>query len=256
VRFPILIAVAGLASMACSTKGGVQSVRDGGVDLARGTGGGGGNGGTGGVGGGGMSGLGGSGSGGKAGSGGSGSGGSGGSGSGGMGIGGAGGSSGVDASVDKPKPVMGTPCGSQDDCGATSTQLYCRAPGEPYGCGTCRRAVDGCASDADCVPDGGSTTGKKICELATSSQCYCTPVKLCVAGCRTNADCGTGQACNDTHSCETTCVAGDGTCSVDFSCSASGFCLRNTCTSDSQCSVACVKGACYDSRGVCQQPAA
>jgi hypothetical protein len=202
---------------------------------------------------GGDSGAGGSGSGGGTGSGGAGGVGSGGAG--GVNGGGAGGGSGIDASVDKPKPGMGTPCESQDDCG-TTTLLFCRTPGDPYGCGTCQRAVAECSSDADCAPDGGATT-KRICEIPPSSLCYCSPVKVCIVGCRTNADCGVGQGCNEAHSCEKTCAAAaDGGCSLDFACSASGFCRRRACTTDSQCSAACVNGACYNTRGACQPPAA
>jgi hypothetical protein len=185
-------------------------------------------------------------------------GGTGGGGSGGMGTGGAGsgGTDGIDAPVESPKPTIGTPCESQDDCGSTPSILFCLAPGESVGCGACRTAADQCMSDADCVPDGGSTTGKLICIPPASAECYCYSVKRCLPGCRTDGDCGTGQACNSSNSCEKTCVAGDGTCAVDFACDTSGFCRRIKCTSDSQCSVAWVNGACYGSRGVYQAPAA
>ena len=181
--------------------------------------------------------------------------GTGGSGSGGSGTGGAGGN-GMDASVDKPKPIMGTPCNSQDDCGATPSLLFCLAPGESVGCGACRTAADQCASDADCAPDGGATAGTKICTPPASAECYCYAIKRCLPGCRTNLACGVGQACNSSNTCEKTCVPGDGTCAVDFACAASGFCRRMSCASDSQCSGACVNGACYGSRGACQAPSA
>ena len=82
--------------------------------------------------------------------------------------------------------------------------------------------------------------------------CWCSTKKYCVLGCRTNADCASGQACNAINRCENTCVSGDGTCLVDFTCSASGFCRRDSCQRDGQCSAFCVNGGCYQSRGVCQ----
>ena len=166
---------------------------------------------------------------------------------------GAGGTSKVDASPDAPSPAIGMPCESDVECDPLATHvLWCQAPGEPRPCNGCQGGTSNCASDTDCAPDGGPTTGKMICNLASADHCYCNSVKLCVAGCRTNTDCPSGQACNATNSCQNTCVAGEGTCPVDFSCGASGFCQQNICSDDSQCSVACVGGSCYGSRGTCQ----
>lgn len=168
---------------------------------------------------------------------------------------GAGGSARADASADAA-PRMGTPCNSQSDCGPATTLLYCRAPGEPLGCGTCQMAPTPCTSDAQCLPDGGSTGDTRICEVPPSSQCYCSATKVCLDGCRTSADCAAGQGCNTSHACQSTCVQGDGSCPVDYLCGASGFCTQKSCTNDAECSVACVKGYCYGSRGACQPPAA
>jgi len=109
-----------------------------------------------------------------------------------------------------------------------------------------------CSTDADCVRDGGSTGGTMICDSAPSSYCYCYGAMICVVGCRTNADCSSGQACNPSHSCQNTCVAGDGKCPANFSCGASGFCQQNSCTSDSECSGFCVNGWCYQTLGTCE----
>jgi hypothetical protein len=174
------------------------------------------------------------------------------------GKGGAGGSGGAtstgspDASAEKPPAIWGTPCSSQDDC-EPSPGLYltCHTPGESSGCGACRAGPGDCSSDTDCVRDGGSTTGTMICELQTSGACLCDPVKFCVVGCRTNADCGPGQACNQFNSCQNTCVPGDGTCPANSSCGANGFCQQKSCTSDSACSGFCVNGWCYQTRGTC-----
>jgi hypothetical protein len=172
------------------------------------------------------------------------------------GVGGSGGTSstgGPDASADKPPATWGTPCSSQGDCGMSSGMyLMCRAPGESMGCGACRMGTGDCSTDSDCVGDGGSTAGTLICAPAPRSDCYCNGATFCAPGCRTNAHCGPGQACNPSHSCQNTCVAGDGTCPVNYSCGAGGFCQQNSCTSDSECSGFCVNGLCYQTRGTCE----
>jgi hypothetical protein len=168
-----------------------------------------------------------------------------------------GGATTADASADAPAPKMGTPCRSQSDCGPSSTLLYCLAPGESVGCGMCRTGQSECASDSDCASDGGATGGRKICDVAPSWYCYCrSTVMLCIVGCRSNADCPSGQGCNASHACQQACTSGDDSCGADYACSTAGFCERKTCTGDAQCSVACVNGKCYGSLGACQAPVA
>ncbi len=168
---------------------------------------------------------------------------------------GTGGTKVADAAVDAV-PRMGTPCRSQSDCGPAPTLLYCRAPGDPLGCGACQQGRSTCASDTDCIPDGGGTGAKRICDIAPSTDCYCTAIKRCVLGCRTNTDCGSGQGCNAQHTCQPTCVPGDGSCTVDDECGAGGFCQQKACTTDAECSAACVNGKCYGGPGQCQPPVA
>jgi hypothetical protein len=172
--------------------------------------------------------------------------------------GGAGGSDKDGGLADAAPPRIGSPCSSQSDCVNSALVLSCLAPYEFRGCGFCRSGTSQCTNDADCSNlDGGSTGVVKVCQLAPDSDCYCSyTMKLCVPGCRDYADCGPGQGCNPSHACEATCVPGDGTCAPDFVCGASGFCARKTCTTDAECSVACVKGACYASRGTCEGAAA
>ncbi|MGB8299406.1 MAG: hypothetical protein WCG85_28585 [Polyangia bacterium] len=156
-----------------------------------------------------------------------------------------------DASADKPLASVGTPCSSQDDCEPYSgMMLACNAPGESSSCGICEET--GCANDADCVHDGGSTAGTMICSPVANAGCVCFGTKACALGCRINLDCGPGQGCNPFNSCQKTCVAGDGTCPVNYSCDASGFCQQKLCTSDSECSGFCVNGVCYGVRGTCE----
>jgi len=189
-----------------------------------------------------------------------GSGGRGGTGGGGStGGGGASGTGGPDASADKPPVREGTPCSSQDDCAPSiGNDLACYSPADPGGsglgsssCGACMGISD-CASDADCARDGGTAAGTVICDVVANMSCVCYRNKFCVLGCRTIADCTSGQACNQSNRCEKTCVPGDGTCPVDFTCNGSGFCQRDSCKSDSECSAFCVNGACYQSRGTCE----
>jgi hypothetical protein len=201
------------------------------------TGGAGGSGGMAGVGGGNVAGNGGGGAGG-------GGGGGGGPGGGGAGPGGGGGGA---------TPVAGSPCESNSDCGS-ALFLVCRAPGEFLGCGTCQQGQSTCGRDTDCggSHDGGVAVAHMICDVAPSSQCYCTGVMICQVGCRASSDCAAGQGCNAHHQCQDTCTPGSAACPTNASCSADGFCTQNTCTEDSQCSGACVKGGCYSTRGTCQ----
>ena len=172
------------------------------------------------------------------------------SGSGGSGSGGAGP---TDAFGEAPLAKTGTPCRSQDDCGLTPTSLYCLAPDEPLGCGTCQYGTDECAFDRDCASDAGSSVGRKICDVAPESRCFCMPTRICLVGCRTDTDCQTGQGCNSNHVCKKSCAVG-AACPVDFTCGTDGFCQIKMCTSDSECSAACVKGTCYGTFGTCVPP--
>ena len=147
-------------------------------------------------------------------------------------------------------PVPGTPCSSNQDCGVGFI-LTCRAPGEFLGCGTCLPGQSNCSIDADCAADAGTSGGKMICDPGPGASCLCPGTLICVAGCRAKSDCPSSQGCNNLHQCQDTCAPGEITCPVDFSCGTDGFCRRKSCTSDAECSGACVKGACYGTRGSC-----
>jgi hypothetical protein len=147
-------------------------------------------------------------------------------------------------------PVPGTPCSSNQDCGIGFV-LTCRAPGEFLGCGTCQPGQSTCSIDTDCAADGGTSGGKLICDPGPNTSCFCPGTLICLAGCRAKSDCPSSQGCNHLHRCQNSCVPGDGSCPVDFSCGTDGFCWRTSCTSDAECSGACVKGSCYSTRGSC-----
>ncbi len=148
-------------------------------------------------------------------------------------------------------PVPGTPCSTNQDCGP-GFGLTCRAPGESLGCGACRQGQGDCGSDTDCAADAGTSGGKLICDPAPSTSCFCSSTFICVAGCRAKSDCPSNQDCNRRHQCQNSCVPGDGTCPVNFSCGTDGFCGQTSCTTDAECSGACVKGLCYSTRGSCE----
>ena len=148
-------------------------------------------------------------------------------------------------------PMPGTPCSTNQDCGSNFA-LTCRAPGEFLGCGACQPIRSNCSTDPDCAADAGTSGGTQICYTAPSTYCFCRNTPICQTGCRTKSDCPSAQDCNSRRQCQNTCVPGDGTCSVDFSCGSDGFCGRTSCTSDAACSGACVKGSCYSTRGSCE----
>lgn len=169
---------------------------------------------------------------------------------GGGGTAGAGGKSSGSGGIGGGAPMPGTPCSKNQDCGS-GFALMCRAPSEFLGCGACQQGRSNCAMDTDCATDAGASGGKLICYTAPSTNCFCTSTSICQTGCRGKSDCPSGQDCNVSHQCQKTCVPGDGTCPIDFSCGTDGFCGRTSCTSDAECSGACVKGSCYSTRGSC-----
>jgi hypothetical protein len=144
----------------------------------------------------------------------------------------------------------GSACWSQADCMASNLSfLTCVAPGETTGCGACMTPAQTCVADSECAAQGATS----ICEVAV---CACAGQKVCTPGCETRG-CATWQTCGSDHRCAPkACSPGDSTCPADFACGSAGGCARKSCTSDDECSVACVKGRCYDAAGVCRAPAA
>jgi hypothetical protein len=136
-------------------------------------------------------------------------------------------------------------CWQQSDCHSGAS---CTAPGSTVCGGACVSVTHPCASDTDCASDGAVPL---ICDVEL---CVCGPTNMgCFAGCSTAGDCGPGQSCGSNHHCGSIACGGAGqTCPADFSCGSGGTCARKPCTSDSQCSNACVEGSCYGSPGHCQ----
>jgi hypothetical protein len=163
---------------------------------------------------------------------------------GGAGHGTGGGAGGVDGSVGHGGAGgIGGPCWASSDCGFG----ICAAPGQQVCGGICVKDPPSCTVDSDCAAIDASWSGPSICGPLT---CPCGATTGCQPGCSTDADCATGQGCGSDHHCAATACAADAACPVDFTCT-SGHCARKTCTSDSDCSNACVEGGCYSTPGTC-----
>ena len=145
-----------------------------------------------------------------------------------------------------------SPCRSQADCGygPDEVHLLCFAPGESPGCGGCNQVTSNCDYDASCPPDVTGAGNHQICGPAPASLCACQPVMRCQAGCRSDGDCLTGQACDASNHCYTTCVPGS--CPVNFTCGPNNSCTRASCQTDADCAGVCVNGGCYESTGACR----
>jgi hypothetical protein len=141
---------------------------------------------------------------------------------------------------------LGGPCWTSTDC--TNSDV-CAAPGQVI-CGGICLDTPTCTTDLDCATLDAAWKGPSICDPLV---CGC-PVggKGCQVGCSGDTDCALGTSCGSDHRCApTVCTSASGSCPVDFTCAASGLCARKTCTLDTECSKACVLGACYGSPGTC-----
>jgi hypothetical protein len=138
---------------------------------------------------------------------------------------------------------IGGPCWGSSDCGFG----ICAAPGQQVCGGICAVDPPACGADSDCAAIDASWSGPLICAPLA---CPCGATTGCQPGCSTDPDCSTGQSCGSDHHCAATTCTTDSACPVDFTCAA-GHCTREACTSDSDCSNACVEGACYSVPGTC-----
>lgn len=163
------------------------------------------------------------------------------------GRGGAGGLDGeLDASSHGGAGGIGGPCWASIDCALDGT---CAAPGQQICGGGCAGGSPACQVDSDCAALDAAVQGPLICDPV---QCSCGAHKQCQFGCGGNTDCDLGDTCGSDHRCTpTSCGPTTGSCPVDFACAA-GFCGRKTCTTDTECSNACVLGHCYSSPGTCK----
>jgi hypothetical protein len=138
-------------------------------------------------------------------------------------------------------------CLNNDSCTASGT--LCAPPGASFGCGVCQSDPSTCMTDTDCKAQNPTA----ICMPRT---CACDQQKDCVAGCTSDAGCGTGESCDlQTNRCGPTACTASTTCPQDFSCIANR-CLRKGCISNDDCDAFCVEGQCYQKAGECRAPAA
>jgi hypothetical protein len=159
-----------------------------------------------------------------------------------------GGGGATDASTDAGPGGPNAPCRTAPDCRLGTT---CVVPGSPAFCGVCFPPSQTCSTDSDCgdVSVTGAEPRPAICNPVN---CGCDGAKTCQAGCLSDSDCAAGLGCGSDHRCAPTdCTSTSGSCPVDFTCGSDGHCARRSCTSDSQCSDACVLGACYGAPGYC-----
>ena len=150
----------------------------------------------------------------------------------------------------------GDMCWSNSDCVQAPftppPQPYCEAPDGTatvsYGCPVCFTPPTTCAADGDCAGQGPAW----ICAVPS---CSCNSIKTCEPGCTKDGDCAAGQSCGTDHRCAASaCGAGAPACPTDFVCGASQTCQRRPCSSDAECSGACVIGKCFDRPGRCTDP--
>ncbi|HVT10404.1 MAG TPA: hypothetical protein VHO67_23245 [Polyangia bacterium] len=145
----------------------------------------------------------------------------------------------------------GGPCWSANDCGQSAT---CSPPGASVCGGACIPVQHPCHADTDCAGDAATPA---VCE---DVPCACPSATGCVPGCSTDADCAEGESCKSTHHCgPMACGPGTAaTCPTDFVCAiieaTAGMCVRKSCSSDAECSGACVSGQCYHAAGNCRLP--
>jgi hypothetical protein len=147
---------------------------------------------------------------------------------------------------------IGGVCSSNAECNLPGQLRYCWAGG-PLGC------PDGyslnCTKDSDCADAG------QIClNLQSSGQCsgpapllaatQCGPKCGGVADCPVTSPPG-GLACLPSGHCGAIKCAGADGCPVDYAC-LDDACQVKPCTSDSECSVACVNGQCAAQMGKCE----
>jgi Dickkopf N-terminal cysteine-rich region len=149
--------------------------------------------------------------------------------------------------TDAGHDMSGPSCRSDSDC---SSATFCITPGRIV-CATCTHAINPCTSDSDCAPDAA------IPLICARAPCDCTiDTMVCKPGCMSDADCGFGNSCSPTHHCAATpCGPGLPACPTDLTCAtAFASCGQIVCSSDSQCSKACVNGVCSPTLGQCLPP--
>jgi hypothetical protein len=159
-------------------------------------------------------------------------------------------------------------CRNNDDCQQSKRGPLCLAPGGFAGCGSTPIPVptqDQCTTNADCIQRVG---GPFICTFVTPTNCIDnTEGYTCVAGCVSDSDCPSDQACGASHRCVPRPCVSDADCPRLFACyplagSNTQGCTRRPCEIEVGCdSGFCVNqygsgSYCYDQLGTCFAPPA
>jgi hypothetical protein len=161
------------------------------------------------------------------------------------GDGGGGGDSGI--------PDGATGCHSDRDCNGQAPSFETCARVEDPQCGGAAPPQE-CSTDGDCA-DGGADAGALICITETCG------ARRCVARCTSDAACPSNPsgalACSSASG---QCVAKpcmqSSECPTNYTCDANHVCLVKACTSDADCTGACVNRQCSATIGICRAPAA
>lgn len=162
-------------------------------------------------------------------------------------------------------PMQGDPCREDAECG--SGELLCFLPGE------CNSGAGECPGPSHCLvgetPTFDNSCEPQLCDLAmpqcpeastcTTSMCNGAPCDVClpdVTTCSNDGQCPLGYACT-VGECRQGC-ASDAECgSANLVCDDLHECVPTTCTVDGDCTDGfCLGGLCFDTLGICQQPAA
>jgi hypothetical protein len=163
-----------------------------------------------------------------------------------------------------PTPTPTLPagrCHDSTEC-VVAPDRECLEPGGAGGCGACYQPTP-CAGDADCFP-------LQFCDAPRLRPCTCAsaPVRVCIALCRDDGDCGIAERCDTGHCVARPCGSA-AQCPPLFDCVPSALgdatvCSRRECEADDDCAPAyCVQGnlfskapgrRCYDQLGRCIGP--
>jgi len=146
---------------------------------------------------------------------------------------------------------QGGPCSVDSDCyfDGSPPALLCWS-GQSIGSGYLQCAyfnTTNCQQDSDCSDAGPGEVCQPTTLACSGTQCgpKCTSASDCLATSPPG-----GLACLTTGHCGPIACSRSGDCPVNYTCDADR-CVVKSCTSDSECSVACVDGLCAAQAGVC-----
>jgi len=165
---------------------------------------------------------------------------------------------GLAASCSSSSGGAGQACHSDSECGIPNELAYCYTGG----LGGCPIAVeDTCQTDSDCANAGSNSICGGMCcgDAGLNSACVyaslCS-VSQCGPKCTSDSDCvptwpAGGLSCLANGHCAPKTCSASTDCAPNYVCRGQ-TCVVKPCTMDSQCSGACVNGACAAQVGKCE----